>query len=128
MRLSDKQEKQVVADYAELGSYNKVGKLHGISHHTVKAIVNRRKEFSKICQQKKEANSQSVLEHMGEIVPQVNAILDSCMDRLPDKIDAARATEIATVMGILIDKFSATNKVEKDNKIEVVIRREKNED
>ena len=38
-RLTDKQRKKIVADYVELGSYNAVSKIQGVSRQTVKNIV-----------------------------------------------------------------------------------------
>lgn len=38
-RLTDKQRKQIVADYVELGSYAAVAKKHGVADTTVKRAV-----------------------------------------------------------------------------------------
>ena len=38
-RLTDKQKKRIISDYVNIGSYNTVGKMHGISATTVKNVV-----------------------------------------------------------------------------------------
>lgn len=52
-RLTDKQKKQIIADYVDIGSYNAVAKENGISTNTVKKIVKENSEFARICEQKK---------------------------------------------------------------------------
>lgn len=38
-RLTDRQKKKIVADWVEMQSYNAVAKKHGVTHQTVKRIV-----------------------------------------------------------------------------------------
>ena len=38
-RLTDKQKKKIIADYVQIGSYNAVSKINGVSATTVKNIV-----------------------------------------------------------------------------------------
>ena len=53
-RLTDKQKKKIIADYVQLGSYNAVSKIHGVSATTVKNVVLKSSDFVKKCEQKKE--------------------------------------------------------------------------
>ena len=38
-RLTDRQKKKIVADWVEMQSYNAVAKKHGVTHQTVKRVV-----------------------------------------------------------------------------------------
>ena len=53
-RLTDKQKKKIIADYVELGSYNAVAKIHGVSRQTVKKhCINRCRNWTKIATKKR---------------------------------------------------------------------------
>ena len=56
-RLTDKQKKKIIADYVQLGSYNAVSKINGVSATTVKNIVLKSADFVEKCEQKKEENT-----------------------------------------------------------------------
>ena len=60
-RLTDIQKKKIVADYIELGSYNAVAKINGVSNHTVKRIVLESPSITQKIQQKKEENTADIL-------------------------------------------------------------------
>ena len=63
-RLTDKQKKKIVADYLELGSYNAVSKIHGISRQTVKNVVLSSTDIGQKLQQKKDENTTDILAYM----------------------------------------------------------------
>ena len=86
-RLTDRQKKKIIADYVELGSFNAAAKANGVSRNTVKAVVMADSEVS----QKAEAQ--------GVIDDYLKALAD------PNKIEMAKLSEVATAMGIVIDKF-----------------------
>ena len=106
-RLTDRQKKKIIADYVELGSYNATAKKNGISRNTVKKIVMGDSESAIKCQQKKEQNTLDMLEYMESHKKQAQGVLDKYLTALanPDKIEAAKLSEVATAMGILMDKF-----------------------
>lgn len=107
-RLTDKQKKKIIADYIQLGSYNAVAKLNGVSPNTVKALVKGNADIAQKCKQKKEENTTAVLAYMEQQRCNVCELLDLYLKELknPEKIDAAGLREIATTMAILIDKYS----------------------
>ena len=63
-RLTDKQKKKIIADYVQLGSYNAVSKINGVSATTVKNIVLKSADFVEKCEQKKEENTADILAYM----------------------------------------------------------------
>ena len=113
-RLTDKQKKKIVADYLELGSYNAVAKKNGVSNHTVKRIVLETPEISKKVQQKKEQNTADVLSHMESQKDEVIKVLDEYLAAMrdPAKIKRAGVVQLATALGIVIDKYTITAKNE----------------
>lgn len=113
-RLTDKQKKKIVADYLELGSYNAAAKKNGVSNHTVKRIVLETPEISKKVQQKKEQNTADVLSHMESQKDEVIKVLDEYLAAMrdPAKIKRAGVVQLATALGIVIDKYTMTAKNE----------------
>lgn len=108
-RLTDKQKKKIVADYLELGSYNAVSKIHGVSRQTVKNIVISDTDFRRKLQQKKEENTADILAYMESKRGVVCEIIDKGLAALnsPDKLAEASPSQITTALGTLIDKFTA---------------------
>ena len=111
-RLTDKQKKKIVADYLELGSYNAAARKNGVSNHTVKRIVLETPEISKKVQQKKEQNTADVLSHMESQKDEVIKVLDEYLAAMrdPAKIKRAGVVQLATALGIVIDKYTMTAK------------------
>lgn len=112
-RLTDKQRKQVIADYIELGSYSAVAKKYGIAVTTVKRAVEHDSQTLKIAKQKKDSNTNDILSHMDSKKDTVNEIIDKALDVLNDQQKLAKTSpmQIATMLGIVIDKFTGTRHV-----------------
>lgn len=108
-RLTDKQRKQIKADYLELGSYNAVAKLHGVSRQTVKNVVTDGAEIGQLLQQKKEQNTADIIAYMESKRAIVCEILGKGLEALndPEKLKEATPAQITTAMGTLIDKWTA---------------------
>lgn len=108
-RLTDRQKKKIVADYVELGSYNAVGKLNGVSNHTVKRIVLGVPEIAEKIQGKKDENTKDILAYMESKRNIVCEILGKGLAALnsPEKLAEATPAQITTAMGTLIDKWTA---------------------
>lgn len=111
-RLTDKQKKRIIADYAEMGSYNAVAKKHGISDNTVRRVVMADPDFSEKVEQKKQENTVDILEHMETKKDTVNLIIDKYLEALLDDKRIAKATpqQLTTAIGTLIDKFTMNSK------------------
>jgi hypothetical protein len=108
-RLTDRKKKKIIADYIELGSYNAVGKKHGVSATTVKKLVMSDTECVKKCEQKKEQNTADILAHMETKKNTVIKIMDAYLEAMLDesKIASATPAQLTTALGTLIDKFTA---------------------
>jgi hypothetical protein len=124
-RLTDAQRKKVIADYAELGNYAATGRMNGISDKTVKSIIESDPQTSRISEQKKEQNTLDMLQYMDNRREQAQGIIDDYLKALadPGKIEKAKLSEIATSLGILVDKFAKnTSSVDSLNKLDEVLK------
>lgn len=108
-RLTDRKKKKILADYAELGSYNATAKANGVSCDSVKRVVLSCEDFAKKLEQKKEENTADILAYMERKRGIVCEILDKGLDALnsPDKLAEASPAQITTALGTLIDKWTA---------------------
>lgn len=115
-RLTDEQKKKIIADYVESGSYNATAKRFGIADTTVKRVVESDAETQRKAEQKKEQNTADMLAYMESRKEKAQEAVDAYLDALtdPEKIKAAKLSEIATAMGIVVDKFTKTTAAGED--------------
>lgn len=107
-RLTDADRKKIIADYVECGSYNATAKNNGVSVNTVKRIVNENANIAQKCKQKKEQNTLDMLAYMDSRKERAQGVIDDYLKALanPEKIASAKLSEIATALGIVVDKFT----------------------
>ncbi len=112
-QLTDKQRKRIIADYVEIGSYNATAKKHGVAPNTVKKIVQSDVRIAKKCEQKREENTRDMLEYMESRREQAQGVIDLYLSALadPTKLELATLSQIATALGIVVDKFTKTAEV-----------------
>lgn len=126
-KTTDRQRKRIIADFVQLENYSAVARLHGVSRNTVKAIVLADKDTSEKCRLKKEQNMAAVLEHMSRQKDKVCGLLDRLIEAMDDpaKMDGSTLPQLATTLGILVDKYTAnearTNGIPQENNIFEVI-------
>ena len=104
-RLTDEKRKKIIADYAESGSYKATAKRFGVADNTVRRICKNEPEMSRKVAQKKAENTADMLSFMDSRKRKAQNVIDNCLDILPEKLEEASAAQVATVMGITIDKF-----------------------
>lgn len=107
-RLTDRKKKKIIADYAEMGSYNSVAKKYKVAASTVRRTCEQSPEMLKKAQEKKEQNTQDILAHMESQRDKVCLIMDKYLDALLDdeKISKATTAQLTTSIGTLIDKWT----------------------
>lgn len=121
-RLTDKQKKRIISDYVNIGSYNTVGKMHGISATTVKNVVLKNTETVELCEQKKKQNTMDMLEFLETRKQKTQDIIDQLLDCMPDKIPKASLVQIVTAYGVLVDKSTLlSGNDKKDEGVKVII-------
>lgn len=124
-RLTDRQKKKIIADYVQLGSYNAVSKIHGVSATTVKNVVLKSADIVEKCEQKKEQNTADILDYMDSQKQDVCEVLGICLSELKKKkrYEKTPPQQIATTMAILIDKYTAFGGGPKDENEEDALSR-----
>lgn len=110
-RLTDRQKKKIIADYVQLGSYNAVAKIHGVSDKTVKSVIMANPKATELYEQKKEENTIDILSYMEEQKQTICDIIGKGLSVLndPEKLKEATPSQITTAIGTLIDKWTATS-------------------
>lgn len=129
-RLTDKQKKKIVADYVQLGSYNATAKINGVSLNTVKKIVQGNADIAEICNQKREQNTAEMIAFMDSRKGEAQKVIDAYLKALadPEKLDGASLSQIATALGIVVDKFTknTVNGSDSMNKLDSLLREFRN--
>lgn len=117
MRLDDETKNKIIADYVDCGNYTAVAKKYGVSRQTVMKIVKSDSVINEKLHRKKEENVKNVIEYMGSKSEAVCELLDLYLKDLmsPEKRKKATIAQIATAMGILIDKFTVQSVSNEEN-------------
>lgn len=126
-RLTDKQKKAIIAEYASVGNYSAVGRKYGVSDNAVRKIVNSNPESSRLFEQKKEQNTADILAHMEGKKEAVCKLIDVYLDELVNPARLARATpaQLSTALGTVIDKFTMVPHKQAFDRARLLLEREK---
>lgn len=111
-KLTDKQHKQIIARYAETQSYTRVAKEFGVSVTTIRRHCNGDKATLKKVTRKKEQNTLDMLAYMDSRKNVAQSLCDKIMEAMQDPNTLAQASirELATAFGIIVDKFTQSNR------------------
>lgn len=107
-RLTDRQKKKIVADYAEYGNFSEVARVNKIAIDTAKRVVRSDVDTLKIVKYHQDKNKLDMLEYMDTKVDMVQRFIDLAIVELskPEKLEKARLSEITTAVGTMIDKWT----------------------
>lgn len=107
-KLTDKKKKLIIADYIECGNYSEVARKHKVSDTTVRKLVKSDKNCLEKIEQKKEENTQDVLEYMDTLKDRKKKIVEKLLKAIEDKADNldsfTNIKDVASAYGIIIDK------------------------
>ena len=108
-KLNDKKRKMIMADRVEGMSLRSLARKYGVSATTIRRTLESDKEVANLVTQKKEENTVAVLAYMDGKKKDVCEILDKLLEAVKDeeKIKRTPLNQLATTIGILIDKFTA---------------------
>jgi len=106
IKLTDDQKKKIIADYISNQNYCETARMNNISEATVRNIVKKEdnEEFTKMLEQKKEENTQSML----EMISETNNKRLKTISKIVDAIE--RAYERGIKIRILTDKLQASGR------------------
>lgn len=108
-KLTDKQRKKIIAERAEGLSIRALAKKYRVSDTTIRRTLGSDPKMAQKVAQKKEENTIAVLAYMDGKKKDVCDILDKLLEAVKDeeKIAKTPLAQLATTIGILIDKFTA---------------------
>lgn len=108
-KLSDKQKKKIIAEYVEGSTTRALAAKYKVSQTTIQRVLQSDTEMFQKVSRKKEENIQSVLAFMDSKKKDVCDLIDKLLEAMnnPDKIEATSLSQLATTMGIVIDKYTA---------------------
>lgn len=107
-KLTDKQKKQIIADYVDCQNYSEVARKHKRSVPTIKNVVLADDDTLNKLKQKKEENSKDILQYMEEKSQDIQRVLNSLLKGIEiksiDLTDKDSIRDLSTAYGIILDK------------------------
>ena len=108
-KLTDKQKKKIIADYVDNGNYSETARMNNTTDTTVRTIIKENKDIAlKKMEQKKEENTQDMLQYLESKKEDKKRVIELCFKALEDKLASpdmfTSIRDIAMVYGILVDK------------------------
>lgn len=107
-KLTDKQKKQIIADYIECQNYSEVGRKYKISDEYVRKLVKNNKDSCEKLEQKSKEDTEDVLEAMKKRSKTKIKLLDKIFEAMDGKLDNidmfTNIKDLATAYGIIMDK------------------------
>ena len=108
-KLTDRQKKKIIADYVDNGNYSETARLNNTTDTTVRTIIKENKDIAlKKMEQKKEENTQDMLQYLESKKEDKKRVIELCFKALEDKLASpdmfTSIRDIAMVYGILVDK------------------------
>lgn len=118
-KLTDKQKKQMLAYYAECQNYSEVARRTGVAETTVRRVIKNMPNMAEKVERKKEENTKDVLTFMQTQKDKVCKIVETYLDAMldPAKIAKSNPVQLATALGIIIDKFTAQDEKPADTSL-----------
>ena len=109
-KLTDKQRKKIIADRVDGATLRALARKYNVSDTTIRRTLQNNPEAAEKVAQKKAENTAAVLAHMDKKQKTVCGLIDLYLDALTreEKLNRASVRDIATALGIVIDKFTST--------------------
>lgn len=110
-RIEQERRMKILADYTLEGSYRAAARKNGVSPDTVRRIVQENPDMVKVADTQKNARVRDLMSYMQGKADTVCDIIDNGLGVLsdPERMKEAKLRDIATMMAILIDKWSMIN-------------------
>ena len=116
-KLTDKQKKKIIADYVDNGNYSETARLNNTTDTTVRTIIKGNKDIAlKKMEQKKEENTQDMLQYLESKKEDKKRVIELCFKALEDKLASpdmfTSVRDIAMVYGVIVDKDLKIKEIE----------------
>ena len=116
-KLTDRQKKKIIADYVDNGNYSETARLNNTTDTTVRTIIKENKNITlKKMEQKKEENTQDMLQYLESKKEDKKRVIELCFKALEDKLASpdmfTSIRDIAMVYGIIVDKDLKIKEIE----------------
>ncbi len=116
-KLTDKQKKKIIADYVDNGNYSETARMNNTTDTTVRTIIKENKDIAlKKMEQKKEENTQDMLQYLESKKEDKKRVIELCFKALEDKLATpdmfTSIRDIAMVYGIIVDKDLKIKEIE----------------
>lgn len=108
-KLTDKQRKKIIAESVNGSSIRALAAKYGVSTTTIQRVLKSDTTLTQKVTQKKAENTASILAFMDSKKNDVCGLIDKLLAAMgdEDKLAAATVNQLATAMGIVIDKYTA---------------------
>lgn len=109
-KKTDKEIKEIIAYYLDCNNYSETARKFGMSDTGVKKLINREsnKESTKLLEEKKNNNTQEVIQDMDDRKETVKRILGKLLKGIEDKSDNVdmftSIRDLAMAYGTIVDK------------------------
>ncbi len=119
IKLTDKKKKQIIAHYVETQNYSETARLMEVSRTTVQRVVKNTPNVGEKVQQKNEQNTKDILGYMQTQKETVCTLITTYLAAMlnKEKIERASVVQLATALGILIDKFTTQDEKPADTSL-----------
>ena len=116
-KLTDRQKKKIIADYVDNGNYSETARMNNTTDTTVRTIIKENKNVAlKKMEQKKEENTQDMLQYLESKKEDKKRVIELCFKALEDKLATpdmfTSVRDIAMVYGIIVDKDLKIKEIE----------------
>ena len=120
-KITDSKKNKIIADYVQTKNYSETARMNGVSDVTVRKITMEDPSTLNLLEQKKEEDFADVIKYMDSKKDVVCGIIGTYLSVLTDaeKLEKASLQQIATSLGIIIDKFTKENIQKAGNEEEI---------
>ena len=107
-KLTDRQRKKIIAERADGATIRALARKYKVSDTTIRRTLDSDPKTAQKVAQKKEENTAAILAYMESKKTDVCEILDKLLEAVKDeeRIAKTQMNQLATTLGILIDKFT----------------------
>ena len=112
--LTQEDKNKIMADRVNGMTISQLARKYHVSSTTIHRVIHSSDEMEELLKQKKAANERDILEYMDTKKADVCSLIDVYLPALTDeeKMQKATLVQIATALGIVLDKFALKGRIE----------------